>query len=210
MARAKQPLTEKAKMVKYGYGQVEGNKLSARYNGQVYAQLPANKDIEVLENGMFAKYDYAKHEVNFTGPGDWLLVFNEVKVYRDLETDADFAMLKDNYTAIVYNATGDDKYSHYGLGGTDQLEELSGDQNGMMPEETTMVPRLLGTRVGDIMTTNTIANTYEEINVEDYLNVGADGYLVKGSLQDNEMTWQVVQKYTMPDLQPGVKIIRVR
>ena len=33
--------------------------LSAQRTGQIYAQLPANKDIDVLENGQFVKYDYA-------------------------------------------------------------------------------------------------------------------------------------------------------
>lgn len=211
MARAKTRLSEKATMVQYGYGQVEGNKLSARYNGKIFAQLPANKDIEVLENGMFAKYDYAKKEVNFTGPGEWLLVFNEVKVYRDLETDADFAMIKDNYTAIVYNATADDKYVHYVPGGQAELTEYdnSEDEYGMMPEGTTMVPRLFKTDLGDIMTTNTI-KLDSDLEVEDILTVDEDGYLKKNDSPDeNEMQWQVVKVYTMPDLQPGVKIMRI-
>ena len=45
-----------------GFGYVEPNHLSAPRNGQVYAQLPAAEDIEVLENGMFVKYDYAAGE----------------------------------------------------------------------------------------------------------------------------------------------------
>ena len=45
------------------YGQaVEPNHLSARRTGQIYAQLPANKDIKVLENGQFVKYDYLNGE----------------------------------------------------------------------------------------------------------------------------------------------------
>ena len=35
-----------AKYVEYGYGQVEPNHLSAQRTAQIYAQLPANKDIE--------------------------------------------------------------------------------------------------------------------------------------------------------------------
>ena len=81
-----------------GFGQVEPNHLSAQRTGQIYAQLPANKDIEVLENGMFAKYDYAKNEVNFDGEGEFMLVLNEVKLYDTLrETYKDFAMEKKNY-----------------------------------------------------------------------------------------------------------------
>ena len=39
----------KAAYVKRGYGQVEPNHLSAQHTGQIYAQLPAAKDIEILE-----------------------------------------------------------------------------------------------------------------------------------------------------------------
>lgn len=81
-----------------GFGQVEPNHLSAQRTGQIYAQLPANKDIEILENGMFAKYDYANNEVNFDGDGEFMLVLNEVKLYDTLrETYKDFAMKKENY-----------------------------------------------------------------------------------------------------------------
>ena len=97
-----------AKFVERGYGQVEPNHLSAQLNGQIYAQLPAAANIEVLENGQFAKYDYKNGVVDFAADnaGEWMLVFNEVKVYRDFEGDADFAMLKDDYTASVYSPSG--------------------------------------------------------------------------------------------------------
>ena len=92
-----------ASFVERGYGQVEPNHLSAQRTGQIYAQLPAAPEIEKLENGQFVKYDYANEMVNFTGPGEWMLVFNEVKVYREGQSDCDFAMLKDNYNARVYS-----------------------------------------------------------------------------------------------------------
>ena len=44
--------------VKEGYGQVEPNHLSAQRTGQIYAQLPANAEITMLQNGQFVKYDY--------------------------------------------------------------------------------------------------------------------------------------------------------
>lgn len=68
---------------KDGYGQVEPNHLSAPRDGGVYAQLPAAEGIEVLENGMFVKYDYAAGECNFEGDGAWMLVFNEEKLYDE-------------------------------------------------------------------------------------------------------------------------------
>lgn len=87
-----------AKITRIGYGQVEPNHLSAQRTAQIYAQLPANKDIKVLENGMFAKYDYANNEVNFTGEGEFMLVLNEVKLYDDLrQSYKDFAMKKEDY-----------------------------------------------------------------------------------------------------------------
>ena len=92
-----------ATFVQYGYGQVEPNHLSAQRTGQIYAQLPAAANISMLENGQFVKYDYVNKQVNFTGKGEWMLVFNEVKVYREGQSDADFAMIKDNYVARVYS-----------------------------------------------------------------------------------------------------------
>ena len=87
-----------AKITRIGYGQVEPNHLSAQRTSQIYAQLPANEDIEILENGMFAKYDYAKNEVNFDGEGEFMLVLNEVKLYdTNRETYKDFAMKKEDY-----------------------------------------------------------------------------------------------------------------
>lgn len=66
-----------------GYGQLEPNHLSAPRTGQVYGQLPANKNITILEQGMFVKYDYAAGECNFGGDGPWMLVFNEEKLYDE-------------------------------------------------------------------------------------------------------------------------------
>ena len=95
-----------ASYVEYGYGQVEPNHLSAQYTGQIYAQLPAAADIDVLQNGQFVKYDYANGVVNFTGAGEWMLVYNEIKLYRDNQMDCEFAMIKDNYEARVYSPFG--------------------------------------------------------------------------------------------------------
>ena len=109
----KNPPKSQAKYVEFGYGQVEPNHLSAQRTAQIYAQLPANKDIEILENGQFVKYDYAANdngigEVNFTGKGEWMLVYNEIKLYRDhpdgtKQWDCEFAMLKDDYQARIYS-----------------------------------------------------------------------------------------------------------
>lgn len=70
-----------ALLTKIGYGQVEPNHLSAQRTGQIYAQLPAAAALTVVENGMMVKYDYVNGEVNTTGDGEWMLVYNEVKLY---------------------------------------------------------------------------------------------------------------------------------
>ena len=102
----KKNITSQAKYVEYGYGQVEPNHLSAQRTAQIYAQLPAASDIKVLEQGQFVKYDYAKGVVNFEGAGEWMLVYNEIKLYRDHQIDCEFAMVKDNYQARVYSPFG--------------------------------------------------------------------------------------------------------
>ena len=86
-----------------GFGYVEPNHLSAPRNGQVYAQLPAAEDIDVLENGMFVKYDYAAGECNFDGEGPWMMVFNEEKLYDERhQMHRDYAMQKaDFYDGVM-------------------------------------------------------------------------------------------------------------
>ena len=92
----------------WGYAQVEPNHLSGQATKEVYAQLPAAASIEVLEQGQFAKYDYLHEEVNFTGAGEWMLVYNEIKLYRNhldgtKQWDCEFAMIKDDYQARIYS-----------------------------------------------------------------------------------------------------------
>jgi hypothetical protein len=96
-------IKSQAKFVEMGYGQVEPNHLSAQRTAQIYAQLPADKDIAILEQGQFVKYDYAAGLVNFTGEGEWMLVYNEIKLYREHQLDCEFAMIKGNYQARVYS-----------------------------------------------------------------------------------------------------------
>ena len=85
-----------ALLVKQGFGQLEPNHLSAQRNGQIYAQLPCESSMEDLQNAQFVKYDYAEGEVNFTGAGEWMLVFNEVKLYDPRHSYKDFALQKKN------------------------------------------------------------------------------------------------------------------
>lgn len=184
-------------MKRIGFGQVEPNHLSAQRTAQIYAQLPANKNIKVLENGQFVKYDYANNEVNYTGKGEWMLVFNEVKLYDGWrETYRDFAMQEKNYTP------GSEDITHNGVG----------------PLKGQMVPRVFKTNVGDIYTTNCIkvGNTNGKVVVDmgEGLEVGktltpnANGYLELTTATDG-MLWQIVKVYTMADGQEAVKIMRI-
>lgn len=102
---AKTRLSTTATYVERGYGQVEPNHLSAQRTGQIYAQLPADASIKELENGQFVKYDYANGVVTTSdsASGEWMLVYNEVKLYREGQSEADFAMIKSNYNARIYS-----------------------------------------------------------------------------------------------------------
>ncbi len=161
-----------ATIKRIGYGQVEPNHLSAQRTAQIYAQLPAASKIEVLENGQYVKYDYKANEVNFEGEGEWMMVFNEVKLYDGWrETYKDFAMKKSNYT------------------------------------EGVMTPRVIKTNIGDIYTTNCVAE--EEIEVGSELSPRAeDGIL--STAGDKSIVFQVVKIYTMADGQDAVKLMRIK
>lgn len=213
-----------AAYVERGYGQVEPNHLSAQRTSQIYAQLPAAAKIDKLENGQFVKYDYANNEVNFTGLGEWMLVYNAVKVYRDLEGEADFAMLKENYNARVYSPVdGTSAEVYQGVNYKDSVlsadpYEVDSTDNpftnvrftspALMPKDTTMVPRVFKTNVGDIFTTNMVNET--ELKATDVLVVGDDGILTKTAGENaGDMKWQVVKVYTLPDRQKAVKIMRI-
>lgn len=215
-----------ATFVTYGYGQVEPNHMSAKRNGQVYAQLPAAASIELLENGQFVKYDYAKGVCNFDGAGPWRMVFNEVKVYEDRETDADFAMIKDRYNARVYSPIGQTKSDlktvldytgeavREGSNVAFKKEVETFNYPQLMPDGTKMVPRVIAVPNGDIWTTNTIKAEAGSLSVGDQLKIDTDGYLTKDEGKtatggDEDPKFVVVKVYTMPDLQPGVKVQRI-
>lgn len=165
-----------------GFGQVEPNHLSAQRTGQIYAQLPAAADIEVLENGQFVKYDYANNEVNTTGAGEWMLVLNEVKLYGDSlgESYKDFALVKGAYDRgemypRVFKTNIGDIYT------TNCLEKAGA--KGATTEGT------------------------EEIAVGDTLKINEAGFLSKTGTSD--IAFQVVKIYTMPDGQAAVKVMRI-
>ena len=289
-----------AGLVEYGYAQVEPNHLSAQRTGQIYAQLPADPEISVLENGQFVDYDYAAGLVKLPGGVlEPMLVFNEIKLYREHQLDCEFAMLKDNYNARIYspldpetlNWTKQSRFYNHAPGDTivakegtytkvaddavfdntatyyTKDNEVYAEATGLtefaegtvyytynndevtypiddvtaapdmyeihyneepwhiesrtkgkkMPENTTMVPRVFKTNIGDHYTTNAV-----KINADDtdlaayattplYLYPNADGFLGKTKTLTNvDMTWQVVKFYTLPDRQKAVKVLRIK
>jgi hypothetical protein len=218
-------------MKRIGYAQVEPNHLSARYTGQIYAQLPAMTattsggvttvtPIPQLENGQFLKYNYAAGRASIDGDGEWMLVYNEEKLYDER---------RQNHKDFVIKATD--------------------------MTDGKIYPRLLKTNVGDILTTNafkatsggpSVSGPDEEItmadlSIGDLVVVGDDGWLKKstaaiGSLdapvfkvvphftqiKDNGSITPayetktigsesvIVYNYTLPDMQDAVKLQRVK
>ena len=175
-----------ATIKRIGFGQVEPNHLSAQRTAQIYAQLPAAASIKILENGQFVKYDYATGEVNTTGKGEWMLVFNEIKLY-DVREQAtkDFALVKSDFvdgviTPRVFKTNVGDIYT------TNTFA------------------------VGNTSSTATVA-TAAELDEGDELTVNASGFLEKNSSASaGEMVWQVVKIYTLADGQAAAKIMRIK
>lgn len=168
-----------------GFGQVEPNHLSAQRTGQIYAQLPAKSDINILENGQFVKYNYSANEVDTTGKGEWMLVFNEIKLYDGIrETYKDFALKKTDYidgvmTPRVFKTNVGDIFT------TNTIKTAA--------------------------TTNTGKTVGEELTVGDLLKVDATGFLADGgNTSTDDMVWEVVKETTLPDGQPAVKIMRIK
>lgn len=126
----KEHIKSQASYVEYGYGQVEPNHLSAQRTAQIYAQLPADSSINVLEQGQFVKYDYAAGLVNFKGAGEWMLVYNEIKLYREHQLDCEFAMIKGNYQARVYSPLDGDHAAEELYGPTRFLQGRREKWNG--------------------------------------------------------------------------------
>ena len=221
-------ITSQASFVEYGYGQVEPNHLSAQRTAQIYAQLPADSAIDVLEQGQFVKYDYENGLVNFTGDGEWMLVYNETKLYREEQVDCEFAMVKENYGARVYSpldpdtlnwdarsrdyrdiALDNDYRDIYATNDPFHFEAVTKPK--MMPEGTTMVPRVFKTNIGDHFTTNTVmldkAAAKEDL-MGKILAPNEKGILAEAG-DEADMKWKVVKVYTMPDGQRGVKVLRI-
>lgn len=193
-----------------GYGQVEPNHLSGIVTGQIYAQLPAAytktvsggvanySGITQLEQGQFAKYDMAAEKVNFTGDGEFMLVYNEEKLYDER---------KQSHKDFVY-----------------KISDFTDEQ--MYPRLIkTYVGDIMTTNTVAVANTSdsTTINTDVSLSVGNYLEVDTSTGFLKLStttsggstvaattMPSGKMVWKVVKESTMPDGQPGVKIQRVQ
>lgn len=175
---------------RFGFGQVEPNHLSAMRTHQIYAQLPAATDIKQLENGQFAYYNGAagspNGEVALTGPGEPMLVLNEVKLYGEARNESykDFVLKTDDFLdgkiyPRLYKTNVGDIYT------TNCFESA-----------------------GSFRTDVTFTGTY---TVGKKLIVNAAGFLEEGTPTGNEMAWIVVDdNIGMPDGTFGVKIQRIQ
>ena len=191
-----------ATITRKGYGQVEPNHLSGIVTGQIYAQLPAKGNtaasgqpsnaITQLEQGQFAKYDYAKGVVDFDGEGEFMLVYNEEKHYDErLWNHKDFVYKVGDFT-----------------------------DGKMYPRLIkTNIGDIFTTNTFEANTSDTAKTTGVAISEGNYLTPGTTGFLeviksdgtgVSSLSGVTGMAWKVVKIYTMPDGQQGVKIQRVQ
>ncbi len=181
-----------------GYGQVEPNHLSGIVTGQIYAQLPAGSysgegdsktftPIKQLEQGQFAKYDYAAGVVNFDGEGEFMLVYNEEKLYDER---------KQNHKDFVYKTEDfTDKALYPRL-----IRTYVGD---------IITTNMIGAANKSSEAEVTIG-TDETLKAGAYVAPNDSGILTIGDKPGSGMAWKIVKVYTMPDGQPGVKIQRVQ
>ena len=208
-----------ATFTRVGYGQVEANQLSAQKTGQIYASLPLDEKVQVLQNGEFMYYSYADNKVTAepTVEGqEPMLVFNEIKLYEPFWRTSykDFAMIRvgDNY---VTSKLATDEYGDGALTQGATIDPAHSTwQAGYRMEG--IAPRLFKTNIGDIMTTNMV-ETGVEYAEKDILKLkkvtAADGTvtLVLSKTGDiDTVQWVVAKVYTMPDGQPGLKIQRIK
>ena len=173
-----------ASITRIGFGQVEPNHLSAQRTGQIYAQLIADSSLNIIENGMFLKYDYENRKAvaSSSVAGEWLLVYNEEKLYDPRKQNhKDFAMQKTDY--------------------------VDGE---MVPRLfKTNIGDIFTTNTLGANTSDSAETSAFSVDIGDLLEVGSTGYLVKNNAATG-MAFKVVAITTMPDEQDAVKLQRVK
>lgn len=174
------------KMEKVGYGQLEPNRLNAQYTKEIFAQLPAESKLAVIENGMALVYDQVAQEVKAPtalGKGLVGLVNNEIILEDErYQMDCDYAMIAKAET----------------------------------PYQVAMkaYPRIYGLSVGDTFTTNTVKidDTYKDgsttVPAGTKFVADVDGYWTQtADVASAQVVAECVKDYTMPDGQRGLKLV---
>ena len=173
-----------ASLTRKGFGQVEPNHLSAQRTGQIYAQLIADSTLNIIENGMFLKYDYENRKAVASADvaGEWLLVYNEEKLYDPRrQQHKDFAMKK-----------------------TDYVDSEMGPRLFKTNVGDIFTTNTLGANTSEDATSSAFT-----VAVGNTLIVDATGYLKVGAAVAGQPAFKVVALTTMPDGQDAVKLQRI-
>ena len=171
-----------ASIKREGFGQVEPNHISAQRTGQIYAQLIADSSLNIIEDGQFLKYDYANRKAvaDASVAGEWLLVYNEEKLYDPRrQAHKDFAMKKKDavdgeMVPRLYKINVGDIYTTNTVGSGNTSEDA----------ETAAVTIVKG----DILAPN------------------ANGYLVVNNSPSTFPAFKVVEITDLPDGRDAVKL----
>lgn len=204
-----------------GYGQVEPNQLSGIKTGQIFASLPLDKEVKVLQNGEFMYYDYAKGSVNATAEAEAApepyLVYQEIKIYEDWLSYKDFAMIRvgDNYVtnnpAIGRLTSANTDGTVYGDGAETEGASIDHSDYQAGYRMDGIAPRLVKTNVGDVYTTNMVdeEGTYTVGTVLTLKKTDRNTLVLSSSGNIDSVKFIVVKDYTMPDGQRGLKLQRI-
>lgn len=196
-----------ALLAKVGYGQVEPNRLSAQATKRIIADVPVKAaDFatlgKVVQNGMFLTYNPAgdiesnlkkgTFDLPTVKGGSTLtgLVYNEIKLYHDSQSNKDFALTTSAHTL---------------LSGVNQTPYRNKAEQAV----DTVVPRVYFLAVGDLFTTNLIDKDAPALG--DILVPGTNGILTPSTTIANEaIAVQVVQITTLADGQKAVKVAVIK
>ena len=204
-----------------GYGQVEPNQLSGIKTGQIFASLPLDKEVKVLQNGEFMYYDYANGSVNATAEANAApepyLVYQEIKIYEDWLSYKDFAMIRvgDNYVtnnpAIGRLTSANTDGTVYGDGAKTEGASIDHSDYQAGYRMDGIAPRLVKTNVGDVYTTNMVdeEGTYAVGTVLTLKKTDRNTLVLSPSGDITSVKFIVVKDYTMPDGQRGLKLQRI-
>lgn len=204
-----------------GYGQVEPNQLSGIKTGQIFASLPLDKEVKVLQNGEFMYYDYANGSVNATAEAEAApepyLVYQEIKIYEDWLSYKDFAMIRvgDNYVtnnpAIGRLTSANTDGTVYGDGAETEGASIDHSDYQAGYRMDGIAPRLVKTNIGDLYTTNMVdeEGTYTVGTVLTLKKTDRNTLVLSPNGDITSVKFIVVKDYTMPDGQRGLKLQRI-